>query len=94
MFRGEQMSLSGESEINCVSYDDVLEFIQKGGQGTGDAASSSNVRLADLANELKLTPKFGQYVFNGRDFDSPLFSEKTSMEIATEFYKSFYDKER
>lgn len=62
------LTLSAESEFNCVLHEDVSEFIQTcladGHRGVFNLASSGeSVRLAEVATRWGRNPQFGNFVY-------------------------------
>lgn len=69
MLLGEQLRLSAESMISCVSYGIVMREIDDGLDDLGRGAVAVGygpMRLDDIADALGIEPKYGAYTYRAR----------------------------
>lgn len=69
-----EVSLSGDSQLNCVSYCDLFDFIRtavsKNWKGIYNVASSENITLREISRLLKRKTKFGSYRYRVGHIDN------------------------
>lgn len=90
-----QLSLTLNSELNVVLYEDVLKFILDSKENTGiyNISSSKNITIEEISNKLKKNPKYGKFNYSVGNIDNSkakyLNSKfaKTSLEIIEGFIK-------
>lgn len=62
-----ELSLSGESEFNCLLHSDIEAFVricmERDVTGTYNLASSENIRLSEVAEMLNRAVRFGSYTY-------------------------------
>lgn len=93
--RNPVLTLSADSEINCVTHQDVLGLIRRlirsNFQGVLNVSASRNIKFADAAKLIGYNARFGAYRYRVGSVDNrkasrllPQF-KKTSREIISEF---------
>lgn len=76
--------LSPRSRFNYVLHSDIADFVkiclERDISGVFNAASASTILLGDVAEQLKITPRFGTY-----DYDVGLIDQSPAAEICPAF---------
>ena len=86
LINNEEISLSKDSELNLVLYEDVLNFIKKNKSGIYNIASSKNIKFSRIAKILNKIPQFGNYNYQIGNIDNHKCGfNKTSEEVFLNF---------
>ena len=86
LINDDELSLSGDSELNLVLYEDVLDFIKKDKSGIYNISSSENIKFSRIAKILNKTPQFGNYKYQVGNIDNNKCEfDKTSEEVFLNF---------
>ena len=89
LINNEEISLSKDSELNLVLYEDVLNFIKEDKSGIYNIASSENIRFSKIAKILNKSPQFGNYKYQVGNIDNHKCGfNKTSEEVFLNFISS------
>ncbi len=93
LINDEELSLSKDSELNLVLYQDVLNFIKKDKSGVYNLTSSENIKLSKIAKILNKSPRFGNYKYQVGNIDNKRCEfNKTSEEVLLNFISNIQEE--